>query len=42
MRDFKKCCLSNRVGGTDDDDMLQNGSKEEGNVRSELISFIHI
>jgi hypothetical protein len=30
---FKKCCISNAVDGTDD--MLWNGSEEDGNVRSE-------
>ena len=34
MKGFKKCCVSSAVGGTDDD-MLWNGSKEDGNVRSE-------
>ena len=29
---FKKCCLFNAVGGTED--MLQNGSEEDGDVRS--------
>jgi hypothetical protein len=31
---FKKCCISNAVDETDDD-MLWNGSKEDGDVRSE-------
>jgi hypothetical protein len=31
---FKKCCISNTVDGTDDD-MLWNGSEEDGDVRSE-------
>ena len=30
---FKKCCVSNAVDGSDDD-MLWNGSEEEGNVKS--------
>ena len=30
----KKCCISNVVVGTTDD-MLCNGSEEDGNVRSE-------
>jgi len=30
---FNKCCISNAVDGTDDD-MLWNGSEEDGNVRS--------
>jgi len=30
---FKKCCLSSTVVGTDDD-MLWNGSEEDGNVKS--------
>jgi len=31
---FKKCCISNAVDGTDDD-ILWNGSEEDGNVKSE-------
>ena len=31
---FKNCCISNAVDETDDD-MLWNGSEEDGNVRSE-------
>jgi hypothetical protein len=31
---FKKCCISNAMDETDDD-MLWNGSKEDGDVRSE-------
>jgi hypothetical protein len=31
---FNKCCISNMVDETDDD-MLWNGSKEDGNIRSE-------
>ena len=34
MKVFKKCCTCNAVDGTDDD-MLWNGSGEDGNVRSE-------
>jgi len=34
VKGFKSCCISNVVNGTDDD-MLWNGSKEGGNVRSE-------
>ena len=30
---FKKCCISNAMDETDD--MLWNGSKEDGDVRSE-------
>jgi len=30
----KKCCISNAANGTDDD-MLWDGSEEDGNVRSE-------
>ena len=30
---FKKCCISNAVG--ENDDMLQSGSEEDGDVRSE-------
>jgi hypothetical protein len=29
---FKKCCISNAMDGTDDD-ILWNGSKEDGNVK---------
>jgi hypothetical protein len=32
---FKKCCISNAMGGTDDDDTLWDGCEEDGNVRSE-------
>ena len=32
MKCFKKCCISTAVNGTDD--MLWNGSEEDGNVRS--------
>jgi hypothetical protein len=31
---FKKCCISSAVDGTDDD-ILWNGSEEDGNVMSE-------
>ena len=31
---FKKCCISNAMDGTADD-MLWNGSEDNGNVRSE-------
>ena len=34
MKCVKKSCISNVVDGTDDG-MLQDGSEEEGNVRSE-------
>jgi hypothetical protein len=34
VKGFKKCCISNAVDGTDDD-MLRNGSEEDGDVRSE-------
>jgi len=34
VKDFKKCCITNALDGTDDD-MLCNGSEEGGNVRSE-------
>jgi len=34
VKGFKKCCLLNAVDGTDDD-MLWNGSEEDGNVKSE-------
>ena len=33
MKSFKPCCISNAVGGTDDD-MLRNCSEEDGNVKS--------
>ena len=35
MKGFKKCCVYNAVDETDDDDMLWNGSEEDGNVRNE-------
>jgi hypothetical protein len=34
MKGFKKCCVACAVDGTDDD-MLWNGSEEDGNVMSE-------
>jgi hypothetical protein len=34
MKDFKKCCLSNAVGETDDG-MLWNDNEEDGNFRTE-------
>jgi len=34
VKAFKKCCVSNGVDEADDD-MLWNGSEEDGNVRSE-------
>jgi len=33
VRGFKKCCISKTLDETDDD-MLWNGSEEEGNVKS--------
>jgi hypothetical protein len=33
VKGFKKCCISSAVDGTDDD-ILWNGSDEDGNVRS--------
>jgi hypothetical protein len=33
VQGLKKCCVSNTVDGTDDD-MLRNGSREDGKVRS--------
>ena len=33
MKDFKKCCISKAMDETYDD-MLWNGSEEDGNVRS--------
>ena len=35
MKGFRKCCISNAMDGTDDD-MLWNGSEEDGNVRSNV------
>jgi len=35
VKGFKKCCVYNAVDETDDDDMLWNGSEEDGNVRNE-------
>ena len=34
MKGFKKCCISNVVGGTDDG-MLWNGTEEDGDIRIE-------
>ena len=34
MKGFKNCCVSNAMDGTDDD-MLWNGSEEDGHVRRE-------
>jgi len=34
LKGFKMCCISNQIDETDDD-MLWNGSEEDGNVRSE-------
>jgi hypothetical protein len=34
VKGFEKCCVSNEMNGTDDD-MLWNGSEDDGNVRSE-------
>jgi hypothetical protein len=33
MEGVEECCISNRKGGTDDD-MLWDGSEEDGNVKS--------
>jgi hypothetical protein len=33
VKGFKKCCISNGMDGTDDD-MLWNGSDEDGDVKS--------
>ena len=33
VKGFKKCCISNAVDGNDDN-MLWNGTGEDGNVRS--------
>jgi len=35
VKGFKKCCMSNAVKETEDD-MLWNGSEEDGNVRSSV------
>ena len=35
VKGFKKCCISNVIDGTDDYDMLWNGSEEDGNVKSQ-------
>ena len=32
MKGFQKCCISSAMDGTDDD-MLCNGSKEDGDIR---------
>ena len=32
MKGVEKCCISNRMDGTDDD-MLWTGSEEDGNVK---------
>ena len=34
VKGFKKCCISNAVDGNEND-MLWNGSEEDGNVKSE-------
>ena len=34
MKGLKKCCISNAVDETDDN-LLWNGSEEDGNVKSE-------
>ena len=34
MKGFKKCCVSNGLDGSDDD-LLWNGSEQDGNVQSE-------
>ena len=34
VKGFKNCCISNAVD-VSDDDMLWNGSEEDGNVRSQ-------
>ena len=34
MKGFKKCCISSAMDETDDN-VLWNGSEEDGNVRSE-------
>ena len=38
MKSFEKCCLSSAMHGTIDD-MLWNGSEENGNVRSECEKY---
>jgi len=32
VKGFKKCCISSGMDGTDDD-LLWNGSEEDGNVK---------
>jgi hypothetical protein len=34
VKGFKRCCMCNAIGGTDDS-MLWKGSEEDGNVRNE-------
>ena len=34
VKGFKQCCISNASDGADD--MLRNGSEEDGNARSEF------
>jgi len=35
MNGVKRCCVSNVMEETHEDDMLWNGSEEDGNVKSE-------
>jgi hypothetical protein len=35
VKGFKRCCISNTVDGTDDDDMLWDGREVDGNFSSE-------
>jgi hypothetical protein len=34
VKSVEKCCISNRMDGINDDDMLWDGSEEDGNVKS--------
>jgi hypothetical protein len=38
VKGFKKCCISNAMDETNND-MLWNGSEEDGNVRSECEEY---
>jgi hypothetical protein len=38
VKGFKKCCISQAVGETDD--MLWDGSEEDGNIRSECEEYM--
>jgi hypothetical protein len=34
VKGLEKCCISNGMGGTDDDMLWDGSEEEEGNVRS--------